>query len=226
MRVEELMTKAVISIGPETTLRQVAGLLARERISGVPVVDADGYVVGVISEADILRRERGPSPGRLDFFHRLGGDVEAERLAARTAGEAMTSPAVTIRPEQSVWEAAARLVDRRLKRLPVVDDEGCLVGIVSRGDLVRAFARDDRSIERDVRDSVLITPFGISPDVVEVSVVEGELTLRGQVENENVADLLVAHVKRVPGVLEVHAELTWRPPAYEPVPTPFSLPRG
>lgn len=210
MNVEQLMTKTVLTVAPETPLRQVAGLLVREHISGVPVVDEDGHVLGVVSEADILRRERGPTPGRADFLHWLGSDDHLERLSARTAGEAMSRPAVTIRPEQSVWEAAARLVDRTLKRLPVVDAEGFLVGIVTRADLVRAFAREDPAIAEDIRENVLVTPFGISPDVVEVGVHDGTVTLRGEVETEDVAELLVAHVRRVPGVLDVQDELGWQ----------------
>jgi CBS domain-containing protein len=183
------MTVEPVTVGPQCPIRDVAALLARRRISGVPVVDAAGDVVGVVSDVDILASGRSGAP-------------------ALTAGDAMSSPAVTVAPEQPVSQAAAVTVERRVGRLPVVSG-GELVGIVTRSDLVRAFARPDEELEREIREHVLLAPFGIAPEAVVVRVEDGRATLRGEVESEDVADLLVWFVRRVLGVVEVRPELNW-----------------
>jgi CBS domain-containing protein len=131
VRVEELMTTEVVTAAPELTLREVARLLAEHRVSGLPVVAADGRVLGVVSEADILARERRAARERFDLLSWLGEWDERTaraKLDARTAGEAMTAPAVTIAAAAPAAKAAAYLVDRGVNRLPVVDAEGRLVG--------------------------------------------------------------------------------------------------
>jgi CBS domain-containing protein len=207
VNVEQLMTTDVVTVSPETPLRKVATLLVRRRISGLPVV-RDGEVVGVVSEGDIVTKERRDAPeghGPLGWL--LGRDDEARsRLIARTAGEAMTSPAVTIEPWRPVGSAAALMIDRGLKRLPVVR-KGKLVGIVTRADLVRAFARSDAAIERDIRDEVLRRSYWMAPDAIEVTVRDGEVTLAGAVENEVVLETLPGAVTAVPGVVSVRSEL-------------------
>ena len=146
-----------MTVEPLTPLKEVARLLVERRVSGVPVVDDDGTVVGVVSEGDILVKERDrQSPASL-LGHLLEWD-EGNRLRreARDAADAMTGPAVTIRPSRSVSEAASLMLDRSVNRLPVVDQHGKLVGIVTRADLVRAFARSDEEIEREIREDVIV----------------------------------------------------------------------
>ncbi|HUH15626.1 MAG TPA: CBS domain-containing protein, partial [Gaiellaceae bacterium] len=123
MKVKELMRTDVKTVTPGTPLKEVAALLAAERISGVPVCDERGGVLGVVSEGDILFKERGPRErhgGPLAWVIDTGVYAEAVKAAARTAGEAMTAPAVTIGPERSVTEAARLMLDREVNRLPVV----------------------------------------------------------------------------------------------------------
>src|SRR5580765_3776523 len=149
MRVQDVMTKTVHTVTPETPLKRVAAVLAALGISGLPVLDADGAVVGIVSEADILYKERLEPPARGRLRTLLGpaqADAEKAKLEARTAGEAMTSPALTIGPRRPVAEAAGRMLDEHVNRLPVVDDAGRLLGIVTRADLVRAFVRTDDEI--------------------------------------------------------------------------------
>ena len=123
------------------------------------------------------------------------------KLAARTAGESMSAPAVTIGRRRPLTEAANRMIDEAVNRLPVVDDEGKLIGIVTRADLVRAFVRSDEEVEREIRDDVIRRTLWIAPDSIEVKVEGGEVRLAGQVETKADAELLPAFVQRVPGVV-------------------------
>ena len=211
MRVEELMSRDVTTVEPETPLKEVAALLSRHRISGVPVCGEDGRVLGVVSEADILRKEEGRAPeggGLLSWLFERD-DESLAKAAARTAGEAMTSPAVTIEPKRPVSEVARLMVERGINRLPVVRGDE-LVGIITRADLVRAFHRPDDEIRREIYEDVLLRTLWISPEHLTVSVEQGEVTLGGEVENRTEAELAVAYVRRVPGVVDVRSKLTWR----------------
>jgi CBS domain-containing protein len=211
MNIETLMTKHVVTASPDTPLKRVARMLTRYRISGVPVCDADGTVLGVVTEADILCKEQGlaPEPGGLLGWLFEKADAEGERILARTAGEAMTAPPVTIDPYASASEAARIMITRHINRLPVVE-HGQLVGIVSRADLVRAFHRSDHEIEEELSEDVLLQQMWLSPHEVEVSVEDGVVTLVGMVENKTQAQLVVAYARRVPGVVHVDSRVTWR----------------
>jgi len=210
MKITDVMTTDVLTVSVDTPLREVATLLAEKKISGVPVVE-EGRVVGVVSEADIIAKERGQVPERRGLFGFLVDDrATAElKLEARTAGEAMTAPVVTIGPHRPVAEAAAKMVDERVNRLPVVDDEGRLLGIVTRADLVRAFIRTDAELTAEIRDDVLLRALWIPPGSVAVAVDGGVVKLTGAVENRATAEMLPGFVQRVPGVVSVLSEVTW-----------------
>lgn len=210
MLIGDLMTRDVVAVSPGTPLKDVAALLVDHRISGVPVCDANGVVLGVVSEADILWKTQGHQPERGRFLHwfvdHTGGDDL--RLNARDAGAAMTSPALTIEANVDAAKAARVMVEKRVNRLPVVD-RGRLVGIVTRADLVRAFNRTDGEIEAEIRENVLLQTMWIDPARVDLSVEQGEVTLAGQVENRSGAELMESYVRRVPGVVSVSCQLTW-----------------
>jgi CBS domain-containing protein len=212
MKVDELMTKEAISIASETPLKEVGALLAEHRISGLPVVDAEGRVVGVVSEADILVKEQGPESRHGGLFAWLleGGRADQAKLAARTAGEAMTAPAITVLARKRVSDAARLMTEHGIKRLPVVDADGKLVGIVTRSDLVRAFARSDEEIEQEIREDVAGRMLWIEARQLEIRVERGEVTLSGEVERQTDAELLPHFAARVPGVVSVRSELRWR----------------
>jgi len=165
MKVRALMTRDVVTVTPQMPLKEVARLLSRHGISGVPVCDREGSVVGVVTEADILVKEIGLRPGRGGPLAWLvdGSDVTKMRKAlVRTAGEAMSSPAITTSPWRTVTEAARLMVDQRVNRLPVLDGTR-LVGILSRADLVRVFKRCDEDIRaRDPRRGDRREPLGVA----------------------------------------------------------------
>jgi CBS domain-containing protein len=209
MKVEELMTREVETVSPETSLKEVAALLGRRGISGVPVVDSEGHVLGVVSEGDILRKEQGLASEHSGLLGWLTGRGDAdERLEAQTAAEAMTAPALSIAPWQAAHEAARAMVERQINRLPVVEGDR-LVGIVTRADLVRAFARTDDEIHREIEEDVLVHTLWLDPSRVSVSVKKGVVALAGEAETRTEAELLEAFVRRVPGVVDVTSEVSW-----------------
>jgi CBS domain-containing protein len=203
MRVAELMTTDVLTVGVDAPLKQVAELLAGRGISGAPVVDAAGHLVGVVSEADILAKERRPQ--RQSRLGRMLGYTEQQspKAAARTAGEAMTSPPVTIAADRRADAAAALMLDRQVNRLPVVDRDGKLVGIVTRADLVRAFVTEDETIEQEIRDDVLLHELWLDPSDFSLTVEAGEVTVVGHIETEGERGLLERRIRLVPGVVSV-----------------------
>jgi len=212
MKIRQLMSRDVVTVTPGTTLKEVARVLTRHGISGVPVVDAGGAVVGVVSEADVLVKERGPQARQTGRFAWLGDarDPAADaKVAARTAGEAMTSPALTIGPERPASAGARLMVEHKINRLPVVKDGG-LVGIVTRADLVRAFTRPDDELAREIRADVVERAMWLSRDQVDVTVVDGEVALAGSVETRVDAEVLELLSARVPGVVAVTSRVRWR----------------
>jgi len=213
MKIKDVMTVDVLTVPTGKTLKETAQILATTGISGLVVVDDDRKVVGVISEADILFKERGPERRRGGSFAWLffPDMLENEaKLDARTAGEAMSSPAITIGPDRPVGEAAAKMLDDAINRLPVVDDDGELLGIVTRADLVRAFTRSDGEIEMEIRKELISRTFWLQPTDLAVEVREGEVTVAGEVDTKSDAELLPELIAQVPGVVSVDSKLTWK----------------
>jgi CBS domain-containing protein len=216
MNVRDVMKSPVISVQPDSPLKEVARLLVEHRISGLPVVDADGFVVGVVSEEDFLARSAGIEPVRhrpLSWAWTGAPDRRAvERLHATTAGEAMTAPAITIGADRPVSEAAALMSKSDVNRLPVVED-GRLVGIVTRADIVRAYARSDDELLEIVRHSLHAV------DGLQVlSVDDGIVKLGGTVASSALAQTAHRIAERVEGIVGVDdSELSWdpNPPAME-----------
>jgi CBS domain-containing protein len=211
LKVRDVMTANVAAVGPDATLKQVAELMGNRGISGVPVVGERGEVLGVVSEEDIVVKVAS-HPERAGVSWRLFAPegLDPGRLAAATAGEAMTIPAVTVDTEASVAEAARLMVDHGVKRLPVVGD-GRLVGIVTRADVVRAFTRSDGEIWEELRNDVLPRQLWIPPEQLDVSVTGGRVTVAGEVETRTEAELVEAFAWRVPGVVSVDCSgLAWR----------------
>lgn len=207
-RVEDLMTTPVVTVPPDLPLKDVARILVDNDISGVPVVEGE-RLLGVVTEADIVARERGPQGRARSFGTLVGRDGEHRTAADVTAFAAMSSPVITVGPAQTAASAATLMTENRVKRLPVVDG-GRVVGIVTRGDLVQAFARPDAEIEHDIRENVLVRDLWLRPGDVDVVVDHGRVTLAGAVDSEVAAELLADEVEAVPGVTSVSSTVCVR----------------
>src|SRR5579862_7768329 len=209
MQVRRLMTSPVVAVPPELPLKEVARLLDERGFSGVPVCDDHGHILGVVSETDIVRQEQGLIPGKVRLLRRLAEPKgDGVGFGARTASEAMTSPAITVSPLTDVTRAARLMIEQRVNRLPVVE-RGKVVGIVTRADLVRTFHRSDGVIEREIRDDVLLRVLWIDPSQLQISVQEGDVVITGTVENRSAAELVDAYIRGVPGVVSVTTSLVW-----------------
>ena len=209
-QVTDVMTMNVATVGPETPYREIVDLLVQRRISAVPVVDEFGRALGVVSETDLLHKVEligEPHEWRLFEGHRRR---EARTKAdAGKASELMSAPAITIYPGTPV-AAAARLMDReQVKRLPVTDDLGRVVGIVTRSDLLKVHLRPDADILTEVTDEIVIRALGLRADAVTVTVVGGVITLAGELDRWSMTEAVVRLTRQVAGVVEVRDELTF-----------------
>lgn len=213
MNVQDVMSTDVATTGPDALLKEAAMELVRRRISGMPVVSADRQVIGVVSEADILAKESGERQGGGGFLQWFVDPADpwiVARFDAVTVGEAMSTPAQTITPDRPLAEAATIMLNEGINRLPVIDGDGTLVGLVSRGDLVRAFARPDDEILQDIEEDVIRKAMWLDPKTVDVTVTNGVVTLAGEVASAADADLLPTFTRKVPGVVGVSSTLTYR----------------
>ncbi|MEU3555420.1 CBS domain-containing protein [Streptomyces fragilis] len=216
-KVGAVMTTDVVRARHDTPFKEVARLLADHRISGLPVVDDEEHVVGVVSETDLMVHQAqtpdGWEPPARTF--RLPSMTPAARryaarARARTAGGLMTTTPVTVHAEDSVVQAARTMVRRHVDRLPVVDEEDRLVGIVTRHDLLRVFLRTDEGLREEVVREVLGRGLWLSPQSVEVRVDQGVVTLRGVLDRRSEAEAAVSMTRRIDGVVAVVDELGHR----------------
>ena len=190
MRVEQIMTRDVLTIGPEAEVREVARIFVEHGISGLPVCGARREVLGVVSEGDILFKEQGPAERERPLWSRLGGKsaTETRKALAIKVLDAMTSPAITVSPYCSVAEAARLMSEHGVNRLPVIKGDD-LVGIVTRTDLVKAFIRSDEEIREEIKEDLLRRTFWLEvPEVVVVEVTRGAVRLTGKVETRSEAE--------------------------------------
>lgn len=212
-KVEEVMTNLVVTLKPEDSVHYAAQRLAHSRISGAPVVE-DGKVIGMVSEADLVHAVVPPATvdrgfSIVDMLQVMTTARPRAHPHGLSVSEVMSPLVVSVGPGESIWAAAERMEHRGIKRLPVVDDEGYLMGIISRADIVRSVARSDADIARDVEGAIRI----LGDDVIEsldVEVHEGVATVAGLVDRRSTHDLAIKLAARALGVVEVVDELDFR----------------
>ncbi|WP_328404197.1 CBS domain-containing protein [Streptomyces sp. NBC_00390] len=213
MTVGGVMVGEVVSVTPLTPFKELAKLLAEHNVSGLPVVDDDNRVLGVISQSDLLVRQASESAA-----DRTAQEPQHARTAGRatdkqtglTAEQLMSTPAVTVHADDKIAKAARTMLRHSVERLPVVDAEDRLVGIVTRRDLLQVFLRPDPEIRRHVIEDVLLNTLRLTPDVVDVHVVDGVVTLEGQLERRSQIDVMLRLTQQVDGVVSVVDRLSYR----------------
>ncbi|MCM1973028.1 CBS domain-containing protein [Streptomyces sp. G1] len=210
--VHDVMTKPVVTVTPATEFKEIVAAMERWKVSAVAVIEGEGLVVGVVSEADLLPKEEFHEhrPGIIEQMRRLGDTGKAGSVRAE---ELMTSPAVTIRPDATLPQAARLMAERHIKRLPVVDADGTIKGIVSRADLLKVFLRSDDELATEIHHEVIRQLFPVSQETVKVDVTHGIVTLTGQVRDAHRIPLAVRLAQAVEGVVSVHNRLEVLPSA-------------
>jgi CBS domain-containing protein len=205
VKVSDVMTWDVLFVGPEDRLRRAATLMREHRIGGLPVVD-DGRVVGMITESDFLNMAaETPDGDRHGFLDALFGGHRAAHPST-LVGEAMTKDPVSVEASTAIREAARRMKRHRIKRMPVVSGDGELVGILSRADVMKIFARDDDAISVDVAEILHRYRFDHQ---VKATTVDGRVTISGEVEHRSGAELIEEVLFRILGVIEVDNKVNW-----------------
>src|SRR4029077_14414278 len=208
--VQEIMTTRVIWVKKDATFREMAAALREHRVSAFPVVDDDRKVTGVVSEADMLNKEALiDEPGVISGILHHRDQVKARGV---TAGDLMTTAVVEVRLEDTVEHAAKLMYDRRVKRLPVTDESGRLVGIISRADVLSVFDRTDHDIYQEIANEVILGGFLANRSAFQVTVKDGIVTLAGRPETTEPGHDIVQLVRHVQGVVAVRDRLNYPPP--------------
>ncbi len=201
--VKDVMTTAVVAVRRGATFKEMAAALRRYRVSALPVIDDEEKVIGVVSGADMLAKEVP-----LGVIDGLMHHQEVRKAGGVTAGDLMTHPAVTVRPEDSVEHAARLMFNLRIKRLPVVDAGGGLVGVISRTDLLAVYDRPDEQIRAEV-EGLILHEFLEDPRQFTVTVEDGVVTLQGSPETAALGHHIVRKVRHVEGVVAVRDRLSY-----------------
>jgi len=209
--VDEVMTSHVVAVTKDASFRDIAAMLRQHRVSAFPVVDADGKVIGVVSEADMLPKEALlAAPGvRVPAGAATEPHNDFAKAAGVTAASIMTSTPVTITPGEPVTSAARLMYSCKVKSLPVVTEQGYLVGIISRADVLSVYARPAAEIARQIRDDVVMTAFRGDPSHFTVTVKDGIVTLQGRPQTAQQGRDILAEVWHVEGVVSVRDRLTY-----------------
>jgi CBS domain-containing protein len=215
--VKDVMSTHVVAVRKNASFKDMAARLREHRVSAFPVLDDDNKVVGVVSEADLLTKEalEYSGTGRVSgmLHHR-----EQAKAAATTAADLMTKPPVTVGPNELVTHAARLMYARKVKRLPVVDDDGRLVGIVSRADVLSVYSRPDENIRHDITEGIILDTLLCDPSRFTVTVKDGIVTVDGIPETAGVGHDLIEEIRHVEGVVAVRDRLSY--PDERPVPGP------
>ncbi|MFF7144483.1 CBS domain-containing protein [Streptomyces nodosus] len=205
--VSDVMTRSVVAVSRDAPFKDIVRLMGQWKVSALPVLEGEGRVVGVVSEADLLPKEefRDSDPDRSTQLRRLS---DLEKAGAVTAGELMSTPAVCVHADSTLAQAARLMARRRIKRLPVVDAEGMLEGVVSRADLLKVFLRPDGEIADEVRRDIADILFPSPVEPIHVMVTEGVVTLTGKVQDPALIPVAVRLARAIEGVVDVDCHLS------------------
>lgn len=220
--VQDVMTKTVVVVNEDASFKEIVRLMQEYRVSAVPVVDGDDRVVGIVTEGDLILKEDTSLATEERVLESRRRKIQRQKAGGTVAGELMTRPAETIGARATLAEAARKMHRLSVKRLPVVDEKGKLVGIVSRVDLLRVFLRPDQEIRRDIEETVIARTLWIDPATIRVTVAQGVVTLEGELERRSLTDAMVEIVRAVPGVVSVQSRLSFQLDDTEP--TGFAFP--
>jgi CBS-domain-containing membrane protein len=205
-KVKDVMTTQVVAVRSSATFKEMAAALRQYRVSAFPVIDEQEKVIGIVSEADLLAKEALTNPGVLaELLHRK----DVRKAEGQTAGDLMTHRVVTVRPEDSVEHAAQLMHFLHVKRLPVVDGDGSLVGLVSRTDVLAVYDRPDEDICEEITGNVILRGFLEDPRQFAVTVQAGVVTVQGSPETAALGHDIVRKIRHVPGVVAVHDQLSY-----------------
>lgn len=214
--VKDVMTTHVVAVHQNAAFKDMAARLREHRVSAFPVLDDDDKVIGVVSEADLLTKEalEYSVAGRVNgiLHHR-----EQVKAAGVTAADLMTKPPVTIGPNEFVSHAARLMYSRKVKRLPVVDDDGRLLGIVSRADVLSVYSRPDADIKHDIIDGIIVGTLLTDPARFTITVKDGIVTATGVPENASVGHDMIDEIRHVEGVVTVRDRLDYPPDTPRPI---------
>jgi CBS domain-containing protein len=208
--VADVMTAGVVSVRPSMPVVDVASTLFTAAVRAVPVLDDEGDLLGVISEADLMAGIAAAEPVQRRWWRprHVHQGVPVGRPGARTAGELMSAALVTIGPDATVAAAARLMREQGVSWLPVLADDR-LVGVLGRSDLLAVFLRPDTAIRAEIEQDVLVDTLFTDPSRVTVEVTDGVVTLTGELDTRADAEVAAAHTHRVEGVVDVVDQLTW-----------------
>ena len=204
--VKDVMTTRVIWVRKGATFREMAVALREHRVSAFPVLGDEDKVIGIVSEADMLTKEA--LDGEPGVFSSILHRRDNEKARGITAGDLMTAAVVAVRPDDTVEHAARLMYDRKVKRLPVTDANGHLVGIISRADVLSVFDRTDAAIRGEIAE-VMLNEFLVDPKAFNVTVQDGVVTLLGSPETAALGHHIVGKVRHVQGVVAVRDRLSY-----------------
>jgi CBS domain-containing protein len=217
--VSDVMTQTVAAIGRGASFKEIVRTMHDWKVSALPVLEGEGRVVGVVSEADLLPKEefRDSDPDRYTQLRRLS---DLAKAGAVTAGELMTSPALTVHANATLAQAARTMAHEKVKRLPVVDDLGRLQGIVSRADLLKVFLREDEDIAEEVRREVVSYLFPTPASSARVAVRDGVVTVSGRLRDASLVPVAARLIRAVEGVVDVEFDVSAHDRSSESAPVP------
>jgi CBS-domain-containing membrane protein len=212
--VRDVMSTHVMAVRKTATFKAIATTLHEQRVSAFPVIDDDNKVIGVVSESDLLTKEalEGTVPRTLLSLQ----ERVRKQTNALTAADLMTKPAVTIGPDEPVTKVARLMFNKRVKRLPVTDEYGLLIGIVTRSDVLSVYGRPDADIQREITQDIILGSFLCDPASFTVTVKDGIVTIEGKPETVTVGRDIIETIRHLVGVVFVRDRLSYPPGAAGP----------